>query len=77
MRIRDGKQQAVIDVAGKLKGGRGMELRYGGNAEGRAVYDVDSGQIVQSQLTVQFDMDEGGSRPVRAAGDVRLRLERQ
>jgi S1-C subfamily serine protease len=77
MRIRDGKQEAVIDVTGKLKGGRGMEQRYGGNAEGRAVYDVDSGQIVQSQLTVRFDMDEGGSRPVRAAGDVNVRLERQ
>jgi hypothetical protein len=77
IRVRDGKQEAVIDLIGKLKGGRGMEQRYGGTAEGRAVYDVESGQILQSQLAVRFDADEGGSRPVRAVGDLDIRLERQ
>jgi S1-C subfamily serine protease len=73
-RTRDGKSEAVLDIAGRLKGVGNQATRYGGKADGLAVYDMDSGQVVQSHLSIHFDMDDAQAR---AAGTIALKLERK
>jgi hypothetical protein len=76
-RTRNGRQESAIKVAGKLKGAKGQELRFGGRAEGRAVYDVALGQVTISSLTVTFDMNAAGPRGLRAVGTLESRLDRK
>jgi hypothetical protein len=76
-RTHESKQVAVIGISGRLKGVAAQAQRYGGRADGLALVDAATGQIVHSTLTVHYDMDEGSARQTRAAGTILLRLERK
>jgi S1-C subfamily serine protease len=74
-RTRNGRQESAIRVSGTLKGVQGQELRFGGRADGRAVYDVALGRVTISSLTVTFDMN--AARGIRAVGTLEVRMDRK
>jgi hypothetical protein len=76
-RTRNGRQESAIRVSGTLKGAKGQELRFGGRADGRAVYDVALGRVTISSLNVTFDMNSTGPRGLRAVGTLEVRMDRK
>lgn len=76
-RTRDGRQEAVIGLAGAVKGQRGREGQIGGRLEGTAIFDLGVGQVAQVDARVVLDMDtQLNGRAAKSSGIMEVKLQR-
>jgi predicted Zn finger-like uncharacterized protein len=76
-RERAGREEAVLDVKGKIRTVVHQAGRWSGRAEGLAIVDLSSGQQTEADLAVLFDVEV--NQPVHAlpsSGKFTLRLRR-
>jgi hypothetical protein len=74
-RIRWGKGEALVNLAGKVKGEKGEGLNLGGKIKGDAVFDLETGQVVSANTTMDVDLDLGeGRKTDKASGTLTVHL---
>jgi hypothetical protein len=74
-RTRLGKQEALLNLQGRVRGQRGEGLNVGGKMSGEAGVDLETGQIVFANATFDVDLDLGeGRRKSTASGTHTVRL---
>jgi S1-C subfamily serine protease len=74
----DGRDEAAIELHGRLAGGQGSQDRLSGRATGSAIVDVGSGQVLQVDARYDFTigMPQYGRGMVRSQGTLIVRLQR-
>ncbi len=76
-RVRNGREEAYITIAGVVHGPDGKERRIGGKASGLGVLDLHTFQIAEAELTVSIDMDiKIDKQSAKANGTLAIRLAR-
>ncbi len=72
-RTRLGKAEALLTLEGRLHGQKGEEGKVGGKMRGDAGVDLQTGQIVFANATVDMDFDLGKSKK-KASGTLTVKL---
>jgi predicted Zn finger-like uncharacterized protein len=76
-RTRDGREEAVVQLAGEVRPREGQKVQVGGRAHGSAVIDLASGRASQAVLSVLVDLDTKlEDRPVQASGTLEVSMRR-
>jgi S1-C subfamily serine protease len=81
VRVRNGKNEAVIDIDGVVTG-KDKSRQYEGHAEGLALVDLASGQVSLTSTTVKLGVDMNviipglGKKSLRVISILSARLER-
>jgi S1-C subfamily serine protease len=76
-RTRNGRDEALIEINGVVRGRKGRELSVGGKATGFALLDLASGQISGARISVGIDLDLTlGKQSAKANGTLVVRLQR-
>jgi hypothetical protein len=76
-RLRAGREEAVLDLKGKIRGLENHAGRSIGHADGVAGVDLASGQVTQTDMVVDFDVEMNqASRLLPSHGKLTLQLRR-
>ncbi len=77
-RLRNGVDEALIDLKGEVKGSKGDGTNLGGRVQGLAFVDLKEGRVIQANVTTFVDMDIPlNGRPGKANGKLEVRLSRK
>ena len=66
-RTRRGKGEALINLAGRVRGEKGEGDNLGGKMKGDAAFDLETGQVVFANTSMDIDFDLGEGRTKRKA----------
>jgi len=76
VRLLGGKDYALIETTGTIRGRRGDGLDVGGTVHGLALVALDTGEVIQAKIVLKADVDVTfGRKSSKAIGslDVRIR----
>jgi S1-C subfamily serine protease len=74
-RTRLGRPEVLINLEGRLRGQKGEGVNVSGKMRGEAAVDLETGQVVFANATVDVDIDMGeGRRKKRASGTYTVTL---
>jgi hypothetical protein len=79
VRTRNGREEAVIDLSGALRTGRGRQSPLTGKARRIACVDLATGRLAHARATVDLSVDiplDDEEGVLRATGTLEVRLDR-
>ena len=77
LRTRNGRDEAVIALAGAVRARAGIKQYISGRTNGTAVVDVATGIVVNAIASVDVDLDLSvNNQPTRADGTLELKVQR-
>ncbi len=76
-RQQNGRECAVLDVQGTVKGVRGAGLNLGGKVNGLSSVALDTGEVLDATLTFKSDMDvEYKKKKAKVYGELKVHVRR-
>jgi S1-C subfamily serine protease len=76
-RMRDGRDEAVVQLTGAVRPREGQQVQVGGRARGAAVIDLAAGRVREASVSVLVDLDtQMDDRPVQASGTLDVSVQR-
>jgi hypothetical protein len=72
---RFGRNQAIVSLEGRLRGQKGEGFNVAGKIRGDATFDLETGQVLAANTTVDVDFETGvGARKSKAGGTLTVHL---